>query len=156
MKIRRRPLQSAPLLSAVGATAAMIIGCMGEDPEEEFTTGNLVAPPPVSLCVEVTPADAAVTLNGLATPDDGCLEFEDGQRVTVQAAASGYADYSAEVTVAYDMGKHEILLTPAEGPGENDQPKSGAERQPKPEGGDAKPAEGDAKPAEGTKNANRR
>ena len=104
MKIKRRRMRSRPLLAATGS-ATLLAGCV-----TGATSGNLVAPPMIELCVEVEPpeAEAAVTIDGWALEDDGCNEVYEGP-VTVEATAEGYQDYAEELEV-YAPTTHTIEL----------------------------------------------
>lgn len=114
MSTRRRPLRGAPLLVA-SAGAAMAVGCDGIT--TGTTSGNLVAPPPVELCVEVSPEEATVTLDGVAFDTEaGCQETWEGTH-ELAAEAEGYEPYSETIEIYEDTTK-EITLTEAGGGGE--------------------------------------
>lgn len=96
---RRRTLHGTGLLLASGGllvTTACGIG----------TTGNLVAPPriAVGLCVETTPEDAAVTLNGSAMEARPCesLEAHEGDQVVVSVSAPGFVTHEETVEFLRD------------------------------------------------------
>ena len=105
MKIKRRRMRSRPLLAATGS-ATLLAGCV-----TGATSGNLVAPPMIELCVEVEPpeAEAAVTIDGWALEDDGCNEVEGWTTHTVEATAEGYQDYAEDVEVEEDLTIKEVM-----------------------------------------------
>ena len=119
-KPRRRRLQGRPLLIAGTGMSAVIIGCSsGTDPERElYVSGNLVAPPMLELCVEVSPeeasADATVTANSQALPstDPRCTSIYEGP-VTLEASAPGFADYTEALELTDDTN-HTIVMVPEE------------------------------------------
>jgi hypothetical protein len=96
---RRRTLHGTGLLLASGGllvTTACGIG----------TTGNLVAPPRIAagLCVETTPEDAAVTLNGSAMEARPCesLEPRQGDQILVSVSAPGFVTHEETVEFLWD------------------------------------------------------
>lgn len=112
MSIKRRTLRGAPLLVA-SAGAAMAVGCDGIT--TGTTSGNLVAPPPVELCVEVSPEEATVTLDGQAFDTEaGCQEVWEGSH-TLAADAEGYAPYTETFDLWEDTTKSIALEEEAGG-----------------------------------------
>ena len=119
-KPRRRRLQGRPLLIAGTGMSAVIIGCSGgPDPEPEvYVSGNLVAPPMLELCVEVSPEEASeeatVTTNSQPLPstEPRCASVYEGT-VTLEASAPGFEDYSEELVLTGDT-THTIEMVPEE------------------------------------------
>ncbi|MFT5679480.1 MAG: hypothetical protein ACI8RZ_000384 [Myxococcota bacterium] len=110
MKIRRRTLTGVPLLVASAGAMMTIIGC-GKGTSEPFsvTSGNLVAPASVELCVTVDPDTAEVSINGqVMAADDRCTSTYEGSS-TITAEAEGYADHS-ETVEAYADTEHHVAM----------------------------------------------
>lgn len=108
MKVRRRRLTTTPLLVASAGAAMMIASCEGT------TSGNLVAPAQVELCVNVMPAAAMpeVQINSQVIDSEGhCAEVYEGS-VQVDVTATGYQPYSNSVEVYRDTTL-DVTLTPA-------------------------------------------
>lgn len=111
MSIKRRALRGAPLLVA-SAGAVLAVGCDGGS--IGTTSGNLVAPPEVELCVNATPEEAAVQIDGQdLNVETGCNSVWEGSH-EITATAEGYDPYSETVEVYGDTTK-EIVLTEASG-----------------------------------------
>lgn len=119
-KPRRRPLRGRPLLVAGAGATVLVAGCAGSTKSDPYayTSGNLVAPPTVQLCVEVTPpeADATVTASGQELPDadPSCVEVYEGD-IQVSATAEGYEPYE-EVVQVYGDTDHTVSLTATKAP----------------------------------------
>ncbi len=114
---KRRPLHGQPLLVAsVGAAMAMTLGCSGGKTPEVEVVGNLVAPPMVEgeVCIDVTPPEAAVTLDGQATTER-CTTLESYGGVTVEASAPGYTTHT-EVVQLSEKVELEVALQPEVAP----------------------------------------
>ena len=109
MTIRRRVLSGTPLLVAA-AGAALVTACSGDD---DFVTGNLVAPPSAQICIDATPPEAAVKVYGSPVGEDGCEIVEQGE-VRLTAEAEGYEPYEETLQVSEDT-RHTITLTAAAG-----------------------------------------
>lgn len=108
MTIKRRKKIGATLLVAgAGVTVSMVNACVG-------TSGNLMAPPLVQLCIDVEPETATVTLSdsymyedtaytggtdSLAITNGECTHVDEYSSVTISATADGYQDYSEEIVV---------------------------------------------------------
>lgn len=115
---RRRRVTGRPLLVA-SAGAAMSVGCGGLS-REVPPVGNLVIPPePVvgEVCVEVTPADATVSLNGeVVSARCGYVPAEG--KLTVEVSAPGYLTETIEFVPGdpIDPDPVKVDLTPAPPP----------------------------------------
>lgn len=108
MNVRRRRLTTTPLLVASAGAAMMIASCEGT------SSGNLVAPAQVELCVNVMPeaAMAQVQFNSRGVESEGnCAEVFEGD-VQVDVTATGYQPYSNMVEVYRDTTL-DVTLTPA-------------------------------------------
>jgi len=108
MKVRRRRLSGRPLLVATSAGVALTITSCADS-----TSGNLVAPPQVQLCVEVVPDEATVSVDGVEWTDERCEDVWEGLH-TVDAVAEGYEDYSEEVMVDSPT-THEVTMVEESG-----------------------------------------
>lgn len=90
---KRRPIHTTPLLVA-STGLAVALGCGGGSilPHDSPPVGNLMAPPMVSgeVCVDVTPADAKVIIEGVETTDR-CTSVETYGSFTIEVSAPGYA-----------------------------------------------------------------
>ncbi|MFT4974250.1 MAG: hypothetical protein ACI8S6_000132 [Myxococcota bacterium] len=103
MKIRRRALTGTPLLVASAGAMLTIASCSGA------TSGNLVAPARVELCVTVDPDEAVVTVEGIELPaDDRCTDIYEGPN-TITATAEGFVDYSEQLEF-YEDTTHNIEM----------------------------------------------
>jgi len=100
-------MTGTPLLFAGSVVAGLSLGCAGG--EEEFVTGNLVAPPTVQLCVDATPPEATVKVDGGALGEDGCVMVMEGD-VAITAEAEGYDAHEETLQVTAEM-KHSVALT---------------------------------------------
>jgi hypothetical protein len=114
----RRPILGRPLLIA-GTGASVLIACSGikaTGDTEVYTSGNLVAPPMVQLCIEVSPpeADATVTASGQTMPEaePSCVQVYEGS-IQLTASAEGYAPYEETLEVYVDTN-HTITLDSGE------------------------------------------
>jgi flagellar basal body rod protein FlgC len=107
MSIKRRKTTGKPLLIATAGVGLTVTSCIGK----EVVSGNLMPPPMVELCIDVTPDEAAVTVDGVVVADEQCTQVYEGM-VQVDANAEGYVDYSENVEVYEDM-THEFELTQA-------------------------------------------
>jgi len=118
MSIARRVLRGTPLLvSAAGAIVTIASGGCSKV-VHPHPVGNLMPPPTMEVCVQVTPADAAaqVTLDGQAVDERGCAYVDRGMdTVTVDIQAEGYAPVheSAPAEAGQTL---QYTLTPAEAP----------------------------------------
>ena len=74
--------------------------------------GNLMAPPFVEFCIDVTPDEAEVTVSGVVVDDGDCTLAEDGYPVQVEATLEGYEDYAEDVQVEGDPTNHVFEMTP--------------------------------------------
>jgi len=106
MKINRRKTKGTPLLIATAGVGLTVTACIGKG----VTSGNLMAPPMVELCIEVEPETAEVQVDGIAVVDGDCSQVYEGI-VTIEATADGYQDYSEDVEV-YETTTHSIEMTP--------------------------------------------
>jgi hypothetical protein len=103
LSLRRRALSGRPLL--VGCAGAIVlVSCGGA------TSGNLVAPPQVELCVTVEPPTAAVMVDEREVPESGCLSIYEGTH-ELTAEAEGYEPYAESIEVSDDT-THDIVMTP--------------------------------------------
>jgi len=105
MKIRRRALTGAPLLIAGAGAAVAVSAC-------ETTTGNLIAPPQVELCLEVEPEglEFPVNVSGTRVNAPGCEDVYVGEHL-IQVDVEGYEFYEA-LLVLDAPTEHTIALTP--------------------------------------------
>ena len=105
MKIRRRALTGAPLLIAGAGAAVAVSAC-------ETTTGNLVAPPQVELCLDVEPEglEFPVDVNGIRVDAPGCEDVYVGDQL-LQADVEGYELYEVLIGVT-EPTEHTVVLTP--------------------------------------------
>ena len=95
---RQRRLTGKPLLLAT-AGVALAVGCGGVGKKGGEVMGNLMPPPKTRghLCVEVTPPDALVEIDGhLESKRCSFVEAYDGQFI-LRVTAKGYADWQEGV-----------------------------------------------------------
>ena len=116
MSIKRRKTTGKPLMLATAGLA--VTACVGK----EVTSGNLMPPQTIELCIEVEPENATVTVDGGPTPgtlaDGECRDFYDG-RVEIEATAEGYQDYSETIELyAPTLLEIEMIPDTAEDSGE--------------------------------------
>lgn len=119
-KPSRRRLQGKPLLVAGTSMSALIIGCSEvTNPEPEvYVSGNLVAPPMLELCIEVSPeeaaAEATVTADSqpLSSTVPPCISVYEGT-VIIGAIAEGFQEYRDEFELTADT-THTITMVPEE------------------------------------------
>ena len=115
MKIKRRKQLGTALLTATFSLGVSVVGCTDNNdkdtdvlegvpvsPFDSGFAGNLMAPPTVDFCIDVTPDDADVTANGEPIADEECIQTFDGNNVRVEATAEGYLDYLEDVEVNDD------------------------------------------------------
>jgi hypothetical protein len=107
MTIRRRNLTGTPLLVATAGAAISLVGCDGI---VSTSSGNLVAPPMVELCVNLDPVEAVALVDGQDFEADGCLDVYEGSHF-LQAEAEGYLPYAETIEVNGDT-THDIVMTP--------------------------------------------
>jgi hypothetical protein len=74
-----------------------------------MTSGNLVAPPMVELCVTVEPSTATVSVDGSPLDETLCRGVYEGSH-DLTAEAKGYVPYSAVVEVYADTVE-DIVMT---------------------------------------------
>ena len=79
-------------------------------------TGNLMPPPEIELCVDVTPDNAVVNISGAVDGDgtmaDGdCESIYENMTIAITATAEGYEDYEEEQLFAEDS-LHTIVMNP--------------------------------------------
>ena len=108
MSIKRRRTKGKPLLIATAGVGLTVSACNGIKPE---VSGNLMPPPMAELCIDVTPDDAVVTVEGAVVADEQCTSVYGGY-AEIEATADGYEDYSEVLTVDEDM-THTFELTPS-------------------------------------------
>ena len=96
MSIKRRRTIGASLLVA-GAGISMTVAC------GTTTSGNLMAPEMVQLCIEVEPETAAVTVNQASVADGECVDTYVGYTASIEATAEGYQDFTEEVEISASM-----------------------------------------------------
>ena len=100
MSIQRRKRIGKPLLVATAGVGLTVSSCTGK---EGF--GNLMPPPTedmVELCIDVTPDNADVTVQGVPVADEECIQTYQGTHI-VEATSEGYEDYTDYVDVTNDM-----------------------------------------------------
>jgi hypothetical protein len=102
MKIHRRRVSGRPLLVASAGAALTLVACGEKEETGSFTSGNLVAPPEVELCVTVEPAEAVVTVDGAPLAKGGCQSVYEGTHA-LHAEATGYRPFDQSVDVTKDM-----------------------------------------------------
>ena len=105
MTIKRRKTNGKPLLLATASVGLTITACIGK----EVTSGNLMPPPMVELCIEVEPETAQVTVNTVTVADGECTTVYEGS-ITIEATAEGYLDYSEVVDVYEETTTHNIEM----------------------------------------------
>lgn len=111
---KRRIAKGVALLSAVGGVAGSTImpGCG----DKEVISGNLMPPPMVSVCFDVTPDTAALSVETYITvnfSDGDCVDIYQGYTTTIRATAEGYQDFEAQEVFTEDA-TYEINLEPLE------------------------------------------
>ena len=104
MAINKRKTIGMAILSATGAQ--LFVGCG----EKAVTSGNLMAPEMVDLCIEVEPESAAVTVDGTSVDDGSCVSVYEYTTVSITAIAEGYDNYEEELLVETDT-THTITMT---------------------------------------------
>ena len=126
MKINRRRAVGQLLLG--GVVAAGVIGCTADKEDtlmgdtdfnivaDSGVTGNLMAPPNVEFCVDVTPDNASVSITGAVDGDgtmaDGdCETIYGDMMMTITATAEGYEDHEEEQYFGVDT-LHTIVMNP--------------------------------------------
>ena len=100
---RRKKIGATLLVAGAGVTVSMTGACIG-------VSGNLMSPPMVPFCIEVEPEDAEVYVEATVVANGECVEYYQGDHVTVTATADGYQDYEEEVVVSDDP--HVIEMVP--------------------------------------------
>ena len=110
--IKRRKSIGGSLLTAASVAGSTLVmsSCVGK----EVVSGNLMPPPEIELCIEVTPEDAVVTVQhswGQADIPDGSCELVGDGQMDISATADGYQDY-AETIEVYEDTTHDIELVP--------------------------------------------
>ena len=124
MKITRRKKVGKVLLTVSMGCSVSVLGCTdnkdtlaGEKPSvvvpDSGVTGNLMAPPVVDFCIDVTPDEAEVTIEEQAVTDGQCVDVYEGNSVEVRAQAEGYDDFEEIVRVNESM-VYPIELIPVE------------------------------------------
>ncbi|MCO4748378.1 MAG: hypothetical protein KC912_26525, partial [Proteobacteria bacterium] len=111
---KRRRIQGKPLLVA-SVGVAVALGCGGGGKTfDSVVVGNLIAPPPMDgeVCVDPTPADASVTIDGEAVTDR-CTVVQGYGPVLVEVTAPGFIAQEREVLID---GVTEVEVTLAEEP----------------------------------------
>lgn len=126
MKITRRPSVSGLLLS--GLMSGSVIGCV-DDKESDSDTdtdtavivdsgvvGNLMAPPEIELCIDVSPDNAVINVTSAIDGDGGmsdndCEMIYGGMMVTISATAEGYEDFETEQEFDEDT-EYTIVMDP--------------------------------------------
>ena len=122
MKFKRRKQLGTALLTATFSFGVSVVGCVDNkdtDDSDDITispfdsgfAGNLMAPPTVDFCIDVTPDDANVTVDGDPIADEECIQTFDGNNVRVEATAEGYLDYLEDVEVNNNTN-HVFEMTP--------------------------------------------
>lgn len=109
MTVRRRRLTATPLLVASAGAAMMVASCT------QTTSGNLIAPAEVELCVDVQPDEAMARVQFNQVPvasDDDCAFVYEGT-VEVRVDAEGYRPYVESHEVYRDTNL-DVTLQPAE------------------------------------------
>ena len=107
MNIYRRKTKGTPLLIATAGMGLTISACVGKT----VTSGNLMPPPMMELCIEVEPETAEVTIDDMLVADGECTQIYT-ETAIVEATAEGYQDYSAEVPVVEGTTTHNIEMVP--------------------------------------------
>ena len=113
--IKRRKKIGNSLLTAasLAGTTLVMSSCVSG---KEVVSGNLMPPPDIELCIDVSPEDATVMVNSgwqeVEVPNGSCEMFSPGG-VQIEATAENYNDYSAELQL-YEDTRHEIDMVPNE------------------------------------------
>ncbi len=103
---KRKRMGNALLVVTAGATAISVAGC-------PFTTGNLVAPATVQLCLEVTPDEAVSTVGSWGDVEgDGCTAVYASSDIVVTTVAEGYETHNETLSITEDSTLT-IELTPS-------------------------------------------
>ncbi len=122
MKIIKRKQIGKALLTASIGLGVSVVGCIDDKGDdtlkgESFVnndsafSGNLMPPPMVELCIDVTPDEAIVTVNETSVLDGECTDIYEGNPAEINANAEGYENYSETITVSENM-THAFELTP--------------------------------------------
>ena len=128
MKVNRRKSVNGLLLS--GLMGGSVVGCVDtKDTETDKNTdtattiiadsgvvGNLMAPPEIELCIDVTPESAVVNVTGAidgagTLSDDECEIIYGDITVMISATADGYEDFETEQYFAEDT-VYTIVMDP--------------------------------------------
>ena len=110
--IKRRKSIGGSLLTAASVAGSTLVmsSCVGK----EVVSGNLMPPPEIELCIEVTPEDAVVTVQhswGQADIPDGSCERVGEGSMEISATADGYEEHT-EVIDIFEDTTHEIEMVP--------------------------------------------
>lgn len=93
----------------------LAVGCGGKGKVEPEPVGNLMAPPTIEteLCVDVEPANASVTIDGVAATDR-CTPVSGyaGQIVRVEVLAPGRGAVVRELSLVEVMAPLKLELIP--------------------------------------------
>ena len=85
-------------------------------PQKESPPTSFIAPSsPIELCVNVTPEDAFLRINGVKRPGGSCTQVQNAAEVRVEA--NGYAPYRELLSISPEQGSPytiEIVLVPTE------------------------------------------
>ena len=126
MKINRRRAVGQLLLG--GVVAAGVIGCTADKEDtlmgdtdfnivaDSGVTGNLMPPPEIQLCVDVTPDNAVVNISGavdgnVTIADGDCEGIYENMTILITATAEGYEDHEEEQLFTEDT-LHTIVMDP--------------------------------------------
>ena len=111
MSVKRRKTKGKPLLLATAGVGLTVSACNGGMKPE--VSGNLMPPPMVEteLCIDVTPDNALVIVQGVVVADEQCTNTYGS--VQIEATADGYEDYSEVIMVDENM-THAFEMTPLE------------------------------------------
>jgi len=107
-------------LTASLGLSVSVVGCTGKTTTNDTSegesivldsgvTGNLMPPPMVEVCVDVTPDEATVWIDEEQTVDNGCVSTIEGS-VDIRATAEGYVDHQETIEV-YEDTIHSIEMT---------------------------------------------
>ena len=122
MKIIKRKQFGKALLTASIGLGVSVVGCIDNKDDDTLNgsevvnddtsySGNLMPPPMVELCIDVTPDEANVTVNETTVSDGECTDIYEGNPADIEASAEGYENFSETITVTEDM-TYAIEMTP--------------------------------------------
>lgn len=109
---KRRSLAGKPLLLASGV--GLSLACGGASYDSAPVVGNLMPPPDSGrfarsqLCVDVLPATAVVTIDGVEAPSR-CGHAELGSTVVIEVSAPGHRSFREERTMTEGLELRVVL-----------------------------------------------